>query len=230
MSPDAGEYDRTGPYWDKRLPIVNEYYVNSEYNPEEEINSGGIEVRTDINGGRYYTVRASIDSDSLALLRTILKHPTEDSFTEQELKYVLPDVIVYPNGMAGYRIAKDTKLTLTPKQGVIIKDKDMQEESLIRRNFYPGINPSLCALPNATHYRYQVDSLIKDRAVFEWDGIKYGAHINAGVQFKSLSPTVIKEDLELLRRHRLLDDLRARQMVNPYFGISLFALSEDQLV
>lgn len=212
---------------DENIPAFNEYYFDSKHDPNEAVNSGGIEVRTDKHGGRYYKVKASIDSDSLALLRTVIKYPSEESFDQQTLEYALPDLMVFPNGMVSFRIANDSKLILTPK-GVIIKDEDVQEESLIRRNFTSGRNPSLCEVPGASHYRYQVDSLIKDGAVFQWEGEKYGAHIYAGVKLWSLSPAAIKEDFELLRRHRLFQNQRARQMADPYFGISLFKLTEEQ--
>lgn len=212
---------------DENLPVINEYYFDSKYDPDEAVNSGGIEVRTDKHGGRYYKVKASIDPDSLELLRTVIKYPSEESFDQQTLEYILPDLMVFPNGMVGFRIANDPKLLLTPK-GVIIKDKDVQEESLIRRNFTPGRNPYLCELPGASHYRYQVDSLIKDHAVFEWKGEKYGAHIHAGIKLRSLSPAAIMEDFELLRRNRLFKDQSVRQMADPYFGIRLFKLTEEQ--
>jgi len=212
---------------DENLPVLNEYYFDSEYDPDEPVNSGGIEVRTDKKGGRYYKVKASIDSDSLALLRVIIKYPSKESFNQQDLEYVLPDLMVSPNGIASFRIAQDSKLMLTPK-GVIIKDEDIQEESLIRKNFTSGRNLHPCKLPGISHYQYQVDSLIKDHAVFEWEGEKYGAHIYSGIKLWFLSPAAIIGDFELLRRNKLFQDQRARQMADPYFGIRLFKLTEEQ--
>lgn len=229
MTPEINNFSHPQSLMDEELlPVMQEDYYSPDFDPSEAVNSGGVEVRADKAGKRYYTIGAQIPQNSLDILRVILKHPSQESFNLEELQYVLPDFMVFPTGTAAFRIAKDSKLDLIPSQGVILNDQDLQEESAIRRNFMPGKNPVFCKVPGSSHYRYQVDSLIKDHPVFEWEGVKYGAHLSAGILLKTLSPGAIREDLELLRRNGLMQNDRVRQWVNPYFNINLFILPQTQ--
>lgn len=228
MNPEINELGRSLRFVDdENIPIISEFYPDQTYDPDELVNSGGIDVKTDKYGKRYYTIQSSIDTESLELIRIILKYPSLASFTAEGINFIRPDFMVFPNGMAEFRIAQDPKLLLTPK-GVILKDEDAHDEVLVRRNFMPGKNPTSCPLNGVSHYRYQWDNLIKDHPVFELEGVKYGAHIQAGIYLSTLSPRANREDLEILRRNGLLQNNRIRERIKPYFGIKLFALDQQQ--
>lgn len=232
MNPERNEFGHFGfDVGAQFTPVIVEDYPSSEYDPHRAINSGGLSVKMLSGGWRLYDVNASIDTESQREIDRIIAGDVSDDggvSMEDIIKFVLPKFLVMP-GACVFQVAQDTKLAISPTVGVMLKtDSTREDGDVVTRSFEPGRNNALFPV-KAPHYIFQITSEQRD-TILQEDGQKFGTECTAGIRLKTLNFSAIREDLELLRKHKLLTDQRVREYIDPFFKVRLKPLEDFQEV